>query len=302
MTRRIFNAPTTIASGSLTASITKAALVAGVIIGLSACSGTEEVIEEAVVETESPDSTEGAEGEFLPADGAEGDEAPDALADADVVDTESDDAEADDPATADELDSEENAEPESNPIGIDSPPAPPGAPDGYAIFSDGRLYLRGVLPNQEIADTLVASVERIVGPGNAIDETIIDPDVAFDADEEKPVYIAETVLFETGSTEIHPDFLPLLSLTPVLLITQPNATLEIVGYTDDVGDDATNLALSQARVDAVRDWVIAQGGDGDRIIATGAGESNPVADNSTEESRALNRRVEFLITGFDFGI
>ncbi len=67
----------------------------------------------------------------------------------------------------------------------------------------------------------------------------------------------------------------------------------VEGHTDSVGTDAYNQRLSERRANAVRDVLVNQHGlDSNRIQAVGYGESRPVADNATEEGRAINRRVE----------
>lgn len=73
--------------------------------------------------------------------------------------------------------------------------------------------------------------------------------------------------------------------------------VEIVGYTDDVGDDDYNLKLSLQRAISVRDHLVSKGLDPNKIITTGMGENMPVASNSTPEGRAENRHVEILLLG-----
>ena len=73
--------------------------------------------------------------------------------------------------------------------------------------------------------------------------------------------------------------------------------IEVVGHTDDVGDDAYNLDLSEQRAKAVRDYLVAAGVDGSKIVTVGMGESMPVASNTTDEGRAENRRVDVLVLG-----
>lgn len=83
-----------------------------------------------------------------------------------------------------------------------------------------------------------------------------------------------------------------------LLKAFPKMCIEIRGHTDNAsksGDADYNLKLSQKRADAVKAAIAAKGINASRIIATGYGDKNPVADNSTEEGRALNRRTEFII-------
>lgn len=67
------------------------------------------------------------------------------------------------------------------------------------------------------------------------------------------------------------------------------------GYTDNVGDDAKNLALSLRRAEFVRTALLAKGVDSSRVSAAGKGEADPLAGNDTEEGRKQNRRVELII-------
>ena len=71
----------------------------------------------------------------------------------------------------------------------------------------------------------------------------------------------------------------------------------ITGYTDNTGAPDYNTKLSQQRAEAVRAYLISIGVDPNKIVATGAGDTKPIADNSTKEGRAKNRRVEIEVTG-----
>jgi OOP family OmpA-OmpF porin len=73
--------------------------------------------------------------------------------------------------------------------------------------------------------------------------------------------------------------------------------IEVIGHTDDVGDDAYNMDLSEQRAAAVSQYLIDAGVDASKIVTAGAGESRPIATNTTEEGRAENRRVEVLVLG-----
>ena len=73
--------------------------------------------------------------------------------------------------------------------------------------------------------------------------------------------------------------------------------IEVVGHTDDVGDNDYNQKLSEQRAQAVAKYLIKSGVDASKIVAMGAGERMPVASNATEEGRADNRRVEVLVLG-----
>lgn len=73
--------------------------------------------------------------------------------------------------------------------------------------------------------------------------------------------------------------------------------IEVVGHTDDVGDDDYNQKLSEQRAEAVRNYLVDAGVDASKIATIGAGENFPVASNTTEEGRAENRRVDVLVLG-----
>ncbi|NHZ69995.1 MAG: OmpA family protein [Thermotogales bacterium] len=73
--------------------------------------------------------------------------------------------------------------------------------------------------------------------------------------------------------------------------------IEIIGHTDDVGDDRYNQQLSEQRAQAVGEYLVKVGVDPSKMVVMGAGETMPVASNATDEGRAENRRVEVLVLG-----
>ena len=76
----------------------------------------------------------------------------------------------------------------------------------------------------------------------------------------------------------------------------PSGTVvEIGGHTDNVGDAASNLQLSQQRAEAVRNFLVNQGVDQAMLTARGYGETKPIASNDTEQGRFRNRRIEFTV-------
>ena len=183
-----------------------------------------------------------------------------------------------------------------------SPAVPVGAEGRYVVLSRGKLYLRGEMPSQAHVDGAVATLEQLMGEGNVIPEYVVNPETDFEIGQPSDVFIEDTVLFAFASAEIAPDFYPLLGLGVTLMQLQDTVTIEFYGHTDSVGSDETNMALSQARVDAAKGFLVAQGIDPDRITAIGRGETEPVADNDTAEGRQFNRRVEIVITGFVFSL
>ncbi|MEM9736433.1 MAG: OmpA family protein, partial [Pseudomonadota bacterium] len=110
---------------------------------------------------------------------------------------------------------------------------------------------------------------------------------------------AEKITFVTGSAEIDAAARVLLNRLSAVALTCLNTgalRLEVAGHTDDVGDDAANQALSEARAEAVRTALEARGVAPGAISATGFGETQPIADNATEDGRARNRRIDFTFT------
>jgi len=74
-------------------------------------------------------------------------------------------------------------------------------------------------------------------------------------------------------------------------------TIIATGHTDSIGTEAYNQKLSERRANAVKDYLVSQGVDPNRIYAEGKGETSPIASNATREGRAKNRRVEIEIVG-----
>ena len=73
--------------------------------------------------------------------------------------------------------------------------------------------------------------------------------------------------------------------------------IEIVGHTDDVGDDDYNQELSEQRAQSVYDYLVETGLDANKVVVVGMGEKMPITTNTTDEGRSFNRRVEILLLG-----
>lgn len=108
--------------------------------------------------------------------------------------------------------------------------------------------------------------------------------------------IAVPIEFESGSSNIAGESWPILYILADTLAVTPNIRLvRVEGHTDNRGSATANRRLSQQRADAVVEFLIDAGVDPWRLESVGYGPDYPVADNRTEEGRALNRRVDFLI-------
>jgi outer membrane protein OmpA-like peptidoglycan-associated protein len=110
-------------------------------------------------------------------------------------------------------------------------------------------------------------------------------------------FSSNRVLFGVNRIELSESYQKLLDQVADVLKNHPEITrLQIQGHTDDRGEADYNLALSQRRAAAVRDYLVEKGIAKERLEAKGFGEAQPIAPNDTAEGREKNRRVEFVIT------
>jgi outer membrane protein OmpA-like peptidoglycan-associated protein len=106
----------------------------------------------------------------------------------------------------------------------------------------------------------------------------------------------DRLLFDTGSATLQPASQEQLTNIAEILKAYPQVKIKIGGYTDNTGDPAANLQLSQQRADNVMAQLTQLGVDPSRITAKGFGQEDAIADNSTEEGRQKNRRISLSVT------
>lgn len=143
----------------------------------------------------------------------------------------------------------------------------PGTPKGVQVDADGCPPA----PPAAVVEDVVAVKE----------ETIVIRDVHFEFDSAR-LTAADKTKLDIIATRLKQE--------------APSAQLRVTGHTDSVGKDAYNQRLSDKRAHSVTDYLVGSGVPRSAFVAvTGAGESQPVADNKTAEGRALNRRTEIQI-------
>jgi outer membrane protein OmpA-like peptidoglycan-associated protein len=104
------------------------------------------------------------------------------------------------------------------------------------------------------------------------------------------------VTFASDSAEVPESMAPFLKTAAAdLKQLKAGHVLEIAGYTDNTGDAALNLALSQKRAEAVREALIKYGADPDMLVAKGYGAADPIASNDSADGRERNRRIEYHV-------
>ena len=103
------------------------------------------------------------------------------------------------------------------------------------------------------------------------------------------------IRFESGRATIDLDSLGLLDRLVETALRCPAANIEIAGHTDADGEDGFNQMLSEKRAQAVTDFLVKAGLPAERFTAMGYGSTQPVASNDTEEGKAQNRRIDFVV-------
>ncbi|MDP5007866.1 MAG: OmpA family protein [Glaciimonas sp.] len=114
------------------------------------------------------------------------------------------------------------------------------------------------------------------------------------ANNELKLAVPDAAGFQTGKSNVQPTLARVLDSFSQNLRQTPASVINVAGFTDSTGTDAINNPLSQARADAVRNY-LGQRGVPNRVTAQGYGSTNPVADNNTDAGRAANRRVEIYV-------
>ena len=104
-----------------------------------------------------------------------------------------------------------------------------------------------------------------------------------------------TIKFRINSATLLPEGQAVLNSVAAILQEDPTAAFEVGGHTDNVGPEPTNQVLSEQRARAVVDYLISKGIVADRLASKGYGASRPITENSTDEGRQQNRRIEFSI-------
>lgn len=104
------------------------------------------------------------------------------------------------------------------------------------------------------------------------------------------------ITFDVNSAAIKGDFYGPLDQVSTTLMEYPKTAIDVVGHASSDGDDNYNQTLSERRANSVSSYLMNSGVQSVRLTSFGMGETQPIADNSTQAGRAANRRVEILLT------
>ncbi|WP_201511391.1 OmpA family protein [Psychrobacter alimentarius] len=157
------------------------------------------------------------------------------------------------------------------------------AAPAMTVQAEGPLDLQG-----EIDDSLAAADAAMMNLGE-------NPD---------PRDVARALSIQVINFEVDKAVIPdvnkaFLDRAAKIMAKVPDMNLMIIGHTDSQASDAYNMELSRERADAVKAYLVSQGIDESKLSTKGMGETEPVADNSTEQGRFRNRRIEFMVNDQD---
>ena len=183
--------------------------------------------------------------------------------------------------------------------------------NGPKVSAEGQIItLNGTVPTEadkQKAGELTASVWGVSEVRNLLEVqapapgkpvyVVPDRKAALNCQQKFNDLLKSDIQYTTGSSAVHADSYPLLDQLASASELCPGAVVEVGGYTDNVGKAEFNQKLSERRANAVMAYLVKKGVDSKRLIATGYGESNPVADNATSDGKAKNRRTEFKVKG-----
>ncbi len=203
-----------------------------------------------------------------------------------------------------------------------------GVPNASITVEDKHIYVSASTP--EALDKLLADVktalpeftveaEAILAPANTSTDNKAQADTTLNVEEATNTAIdaanaaidelgneakvedlvkalnLQIINFAVGSSDIPVANQKILDKAAALMKDKDNIKLDIIGHTDSSGNAEKNQALSQARAEAVKAYLVSKGVSADSLSAHGAGSSKPIADNNTAEGKFKNRRIEFAV-------
>jgi outer membrane protein OmpA-like peptidoglycan-associated protein len=155
-----------------------------------------------------------------------------------------------------------------------------------AVIGAGAGALGGYIWSQKMQEQKAAMEKATAGTGVGVTQT---------ADNRLKLDIPADISFDVGRSAVKSNLASVLNQFANTLNANPVTSVVIVGHTDSTGSDAVNNPLSLDRANSARDYLIARGVAVARFNTEGRGSREPVADNSTAEGRAKNRRVEIYV-------
>ncbi len=161
------------------------------------------------------------------------------------------------------------------------------------VLEGGTVFLEGAVPDQATADDMFNSLAGIDSATPVVNNLTVEAGAPLPSGR---VVIADAVFFAPNSDDVKAIDDKTLAAITALALSRDDWILTVVGHTDSLGSDVSNLELSLRRASALRDLLAEQGVPEENLRVRGAGETAPIGDNNTAAGRAENRRIEFEFT------
>jgi outer membrane protein OmpA-like peptidoglycan-associated protein len=171
----------------------------------------------------------------------------------------------------------------------------------YSALTDDKGKFSTRLPAGDVYNIFIlgfkdsASIDSLVIPALQGKQYYKNPFVVTYQFQPSKSFVLENCNFDNGKATLQESAFAVLDELVAYMKRKDDDRIELGGHTDDVGDDQSNLKLSLARANSVKDYLVSKGIDASRIVTVGYGETEPINKAKTKEARAENRRTEVTI-------
>lgn len=173
------------------------------------------------------------------------------------------------------------------------PPSMKFVTHGQMVIEGQVLEIRGEVPSEAVRQQVITEMTQASGRQYTLKhqlKVVVPEQVLIDQ-----ALANRTVEFEPGSAVLTPSGAKLLDDMAKVLVQFKGRSFELIGHTDGYGARQSNVALSLARAEAVKTYLISKGLQAPNLKTRGLGPDQPIATNNTDEGRARNRRIEFKL-------
>ena len=164
---------------------------------------------------------------------------------------------------------------------------------GQISISGNVIEIKGEVGNEAVRQQIVSDMSTRLNKTYTVRNSLRV--VAAGQEQIDLALASRTIEFEPGNSSLTPSGRQTLELLAPLLLRLGGRSFEVTGHTDGIGSRAQNIALSAARADAVKLYLVGKGIGAERINTAGAGPDRPLAGNDTADGRARNRRIELRV-------
>lgn len=161
-------------------------------------------------------------------------------------------------------------------------------------IADGQVLLTGTAQSEDQAAAMVERASVVFAGVELVADYEVNPAAPRPV---SGVVVQKPVVFETGSAAIRPEYYAVLDACAQVLASQPSLVMSVAGHTDNVGSEQINLLLAEQRAQAVIDYYVSKGLDGEQFERLAIGDTAPISSNDTEAGRQDNRRTDLEFEG-----